>query len=76
MIQYPIFSTWARYKTNINEETVLQFLQEINDHKFPISQLEIDDKWEPCYGSFVFDEKKFPDIKSVTDKIHKAGTLR
>lgn len=73
MMRYPIYSTWARYKTNINDQIVLDFMNEILDNKYPISHMEIDDKWEPCYGASVFDTDKFPSIKNLTDKLHSLG---
>ena len=61
MATHPIWSTWAQYKTHINESVVLQFAQDIIDNGFDNSQLEIDDNWESCYGDAKFDEEKFPD---------------
>ncbi|KAM3958507.1 myogenesis-regulating glycosidase [Aphomia sociella] len=73
MIKYPIWSTWARYKRDINHDVVLKFADEINDNGFPNSQLEIDDLWEKCYGSQTVDVKKFPDMKNTVDVLKKKG---
>lgn len=73
MIKYPVYSTWARYKVNIDQTIVRDYLDEIIQNDFPISQLEIDDKWETCYGAWSFDEARFSDVKSLTDEIHAAG---
>ena len=43
MMQYPIWSTWARYKTNISQSVVLGYADEILEYGFPNSQLEVDD---------------------------------
>lgn len=42
MVRKPIFSTWARYKQQIDESTVRQFAQEIMDNNYANSQFEID----------------------------------
>ncbi|XP_012285378.1 myogenesis-regulating glycosidase [Orussus abietinus] len=73
MIKYPIWSTWARYKINVNEQVVDELANEILAYKFPNSQLEIDDNWETCYGSAVFDPKKFPNVTRMTSSLKKKG---
>ena len=71
MFKYPIWSTWAQYHKDINQSIVLSYAQDINDHNFTNSQLEIDDKWESYYGELDFDRDKFPDpaamVKNLTD---------
>lgn len=73
MTQHPIWSTWAEYKININESTVMEFAQRILDNNFNNSQLEIDDLWETCYGSFNVDTKRFPDLKKLNDNLKALG---
>lgn len=73
MLRYPIWSTWARYKKDINQAKTLEFAEEINAHGFPNAQLEIDDDWETCYGDQEFNLKKFPDPKAMVDQLHKMG---
>jgi hypothetical protein len=48
MFKNPIWTTWARYKKDIDQQKVLTFAKEIIEHQFPFSVLEIDDKW--CSG--------------------------
>ena len=71
MFRYPIWSTWAQYHKDINESIVLSYAQDILDHNFTNSQLEIDDKWESAYGELDFDSDKFPDpaamVKTLSD---------
>ena len=45
MIRNPIWTTWAKYKKDINDEVVVAFGQEIADQGFT-GQIEIDDYWE------------------------------
>ncbi|KAF5301695.1 hypothetical protein FQR65_LT08782 [Abscondita terminalis] len=62
MIERPIWSTWARYKRDVNDQVVREFTKEIADHGYADGQLEIDDDWEDCYGALAFRESKFADI--------------
>lgn len=73
VIRQPIWSTWAKYKSAITQDTVLAFAQEIYDNGFPASQIEIDDKWETCYGNEVFDPDKFPDPAGMVASIKALG---
>ncbi|KAK2575419.1 hypothetical protein KPH14_008331 [Odynerus spinipes] len=73
MIEHPIWSTWARYKVNVSETVVEDFANEIIEHSFNNSQLEIDDNWETCYGSAEFDKSKFPNITRLTKKLKNKG---
>lgn len=73
MVKYPIWTTRARYNTNVNETVVLQLADEIERHAFNYSQIEIDDNWEECYGSLTFDEEKFPDIRNLTNALKSRG---
>lgn len=73
MIRHPIWSTWARYKANINESTVVQFSKEIQQYRFNNSQLEIDDDWEVCYGALTFNKSKFPNVKNLTSYLKTNG---
>ncbi len=68
MFRYPIWSTWAQFKGNINEDNVKEYASDIVAYNFSHSQLEIDDRWQTEYGDFTFDTQKFPDIKKfITD---------
>ncbi|XP_074653953.1 myogenesis-regulating glycosidase-like [Tubulanus polymorphus] len=75
MIRRPIWSTWARFKADIDQEKVLQFSLEILEHNFLFSQLEIDDKYSSEYGEFDFDAAKFPDASGMVEKLHENGFL-
>lgn len=73
MVQYPIFSTWARYKKYINEDVIEKFADEILQNDFPNSQLEIDDDWEECYGSQTFHSERFAHIASLVKRLKERG---
>lgn len=42
----PIWTTWARYKTNVTQAKVLRYAQEIVERNLPRSVLEVDDRWQ------------------------------
>ncbi|XP_061189415.1 myogenesis-regulating glycosidase-like [Saccostrea echinata] len=73
MIKSPIWSTWARYKTLINQTKVLQFAEEIRHYGFSNSQIEIDDKFTTKYGDFDFDPDKFPDPLGMIQQLNADG---
>lgn len=73
VFRYPIWSTWAEYKKDINENKVMEYATQIKKHGFPNSQVEIDDFWEHKYGDFSFDHNKFPDPKRMISELHKMG---
>lgn len=73
MVEHPIWSTWARYKRDVNESIVEEFAREIKDNGFENSQFEIDDDWEVCYGALEFRESKFKNIKKFTDSLKQLG---
>ncbi|CAG9826671.1 unnamed protein product [Diabrotica balteata] len=62
MVTEPIWTTWAKYKTKINDEIVLSFAKDIRDNGYEKGQIEIDDYWEKCYGAQEFTPTTFPDI--------------
>jgi len=72
MVREPVWSTWARYKRDVNEAVVKEFAQEILNNNF-YGQFELDDDWEVCYGALTFNTNKFPNIKGLTDALHDKG---
>ena len=78
MLETPIWSTWAKFKTQVNESVVLNYASDIKQHytrcsKNNCGQMEIDDKWQTDYGDVEFDLVKFPDPKGFVDKLHDDG---
>ena len=69
----PTWTTWARYKTNVNQAMVLNFADEIIQHGFPHGVLEIDDRWQVHYGDISFDSTRFPDPKGMIEQLHAKG---
>lgn len=73
ILRSPIWTTWARYHTKVDQDKVLQFAKEIVDRGLPKSVMEIDDRWQRKYGDLEFDRIKFPDARGMVDKMHALG---
>jgi len=69
VVKQPIWSTWARYKNDVNTSVILNYAREIVDSGFHTGTFEIDDNWENCYGSAEFNTTRFEDIKGMINKL-------
>lgn len=69
----PTWTTWARYKTFIQQDTVLDFAREIVKHGYPYHVMEIDDIWQTHYGDLEFAPDRFPDPNSMIEQLHGLG---
>lgn len=72
-IRLPIWTTWARYKVDINQERVIAFAREIRDQGYPGGTLEIDDKWQQHYGDTTLDPTRFPDPAAMVRELEAMG---
>lgn len=75
IVRYPTWSTGERFGKNVNETAVLQYASEIERYGFDRGQLLIDDRWEGCYGTLDFDERKFPNAKNMSESLGVRGFL-
>lgn len=73
LFQKPTWTTWAKYKTEINQQVILDFANEIIEHDYPYNILEIDDRWQVYYGDLDFDPQRFPNPKAMIDELHAKG---
>ncbi|KAL8204190.1 UNVERIFIED_CONTAM: hypothetical protein K2H54_068705 [Gekko kuhli] len=71
--RFPIWSTWALYKKEIDQEKLLEFAWTIRKHGFKSSLIEIDDMYMRNYGDFDFDPVKFPDVSEMFEKLKRGG---
>lgn len=69
----PIWSTWVLYGRAVDQDKVQRFAQQILQHRFNSSHLEIDDMYTPAYGDFDFDEVKFPNASDMFRRLRDAG---
>ncbi|KAL4659004.1 hypothetical protein GN956_G3396 [Arapaima gigas] len=75
MFHYPIWSTWALHKTDINQEKLLSYAANIRKYHFNCSHLELDDRYTSSYGEFDFDPIKFPNASAMFQKLKAEGFL-
>ncbi|GAB6025579.1 hypothetical protein CHUAL_011307 [Chamberlinius hualienensis] len=73
MAHDPIWSSWVSFKADINQTSFLEFTEEVKNRGFPVSQMELDDNWETCYGDEKFDPVKFPDPTDMVTQIKNLG---
>ena len=73
VFKYPIWSTWASFNTSINQSKIVQFAQDIKEHNFNVSQLEIDDMYSTAYGDLDFSQAKFPDYEAFRTALKTNG---
>lgn len=75
LVRYPIWNTWVRYGRPINQDTIADFAEEIAQHGFKYSLLDIDDFWEVCYGSLTVNQTTFSGLKDLTDDLKSKGFI-
>ncbi|XP_044299801.1 myogenesis-regulating glycosidase-like [Varanus komodoensis] len=73
MFTLPIWSTWAMYKKEIDQDKLLEFSRTIRKHHFKYSHIEIDDMYMQNYGDFDFDPLKFPHVTEMFEELKKDG---
>ncbi|GAA5174484.1 glycoside hydrolase family 31 protein [Niveibacterium umoris] len=73
LLAAPIWTTWAKYKADINAERVLEFAHAIRTHGYPGATLEIDDRWQAAYGATDFDPQRFPDPARLVTTLRELG---
>ncbi|PKK18212.1 putative family 31 glucosidase KIAA1161 [Columba livia] len=71
--RYPIWSTWALYKKDIDQDKVMHFARNIKKYRFNCSHIEIDDTYTQAYGDFDFDPVKFPNVTEMFAKLREDG---
>ena len=70
LFKKPIWSTWVEGKTNINDDFLRNFYQNISSNNFEISQLEIDDGYSEHYGDLAFNTKfTASTLKGLSDSV-------
>ncbi len=72
-LRQPIWTTWARHKTAIDQVVVLRFAEEIRAHGYAGGTFGIDDKWQRAYGDNALDPERFPDPKGMVAALNRLG---
>lgn len=73
LLAAPIWTTWAKYKADIDAGRVLEFARAIRAHDYPGATLEIDDRWQAAYGATEFDPQRFPDPAGLVATLRGLG---
>ena len=73
VMRAPVWSTWARFKMEVDQAKAEAYGAEIAARGFPRSHFEVDDRWSPKYGDLAFDTLKFPDAAGMVRKLHAHG---
>lgn len=75
MMRRPIWSTWAQYKRDTDQNKVIEFAKQIDANNFSHSIMGIDDRWSVSYGELRFDPVKFPDPADMVHQLHNLGFM-
>ncbi|MCC7207758.1 MAG: glycoside hydrolase, partial [Anaerolineae bacterium] len=73
LLRRPIWTSWARYKSDIDQAKIVDFAREIRAHEYPGGTLEIDDRWQRAYGDTQFDPVRFPDPAGMVRTLDAMG---
>ncbi|MCX9155413.1 glycoside hydrolase family 31 protein [Niveibacterium sp. 24ML] len=73
LLAAPIWTTWAKYKADIDASRVLEFARAVRAHGYPGATLEIDDRWQSAYGATDFDPQRFPDPAALVATLRELG---
>lgn len=69
----PLWNSWAQFYTNIDQQKLLTYAQQLKDNGLGGHTIQLDDKWESNYGNLTFDASTFPDPRAMSDRIHDMG---
>ncbi len=72
-MRLPIYTTWVENRSGVTQDKVLAFAKRIRENQLPCGVIEIDMGWETKFGDLQVDLKKFPDMKAMTDELHRMG---
>lgn len=67
------YNTWIEFLYNQNQKEVLEYAESIVKNGYEPGILMIDEGWQKYYGLWEFDPVKFPDPKSMIERLHKMG---
>ena len=60
---------------SINEQTIADFAEEVIQHGFKYSLIDIDDFWEDCYGSLKVNTTNFGNLKDLASDLKSKGFI-
>jgi alpha-glucosidase (family GH31 glycosyl hydrolase) len=69
----PQYNSWIEQPYKPTQESVLRYVRTLLDSGMPPGVVIIDDSWAPDYGTWYFDEARFPDPAAMTSTLHSWG---
>ena len=69
----PQYNTWMELGTGQTTEGILKYARSIVDNGLTPGVLMIDGGWQEQYGFYFTNARKVPDLKYLTDELHKMG---
>lgn len=69
----PQFNTWMEFIYHPTQEKVLSYAEAILANGFAPGIFIIDEGWQCQYGTWKFDPLKFPNPKTMVEKLHDMG---
>lgn len=69
----PQYNTWIEQPYRPSQELVLHYVRELLDAHMPPGVVFIDDSWSPDYGTWRFDQARFPDPAAMVRQLHSWG---
>ncbi len=67
------YNTWIELTFAQSEEAVLDYAQKIIDDGLPPGSLMIDDGWSEYYGEWRFHSGRFPNARTMLDRLQRMG---
>ncbi|MFC5405546.1 glycoside hydrolase family 31 protein [Cohnella soli] len=72
-ITAPQYCTWMEMHYEPTQEKTVAYAREIVSRGFPPGVFIIDDNWMTDYGTWSFQQGRFPDPKKMMDELHEMG---
>jgi hypothetical protein len=69
----PQYNTWIEQPYTPTQDGVLAYVRGLLDAGLPPGVVMIDDSWSPDYGTWRFDEARFPDPAAMARQLHEWG---
>lgn len=69
----PQYNSWIEQPYRPTQESVLRYVRTLLDSGMPPGVVIIDDSWGPDYGTWRFDEARFPDAAAMVSTLHSWG---
>ncbi|KAI7869993.1 glycoside hydrolase superfamily [Spinellus fusiger] len=70
------WTSWYNYYADVSEEIILENINALSHHKYPINVFQIDDGFQTAIGDWLSINNKFPSgMKSVATRIKQANFM-